>query len=82
MTYCWKSPTSSQGSSPTSSMIGDGLIIRKPYRSYINLTKIKLKVFYRMASSIIFGNPEKASKKKRPLSYPGIIHKNTIKLYT
>ena len=63
-------------------MIGDGLIIRKPYRSYISVTKIQATMFYRMASSIIFGEPERTSKKKRPLSSPGIINKNTFKLIT
>merc|ERR1711874_118882 len=50
VTYCWKSPTSSGGSSPTSSMIGDGLIIRKPYR---------------LASNIVFEKPEHRSKPKK-----------------
>eukprot|EP00090_Calanus_glacialis_P011235 TRINITY_DN19676_c0_g1_i1.p1 TRINITY_DN19676_c0_g1~~TRINITY_DN19676_c0_g1_i1.p1 ORF type:complete len:177 (-),score=38.94 TRINITY_DN19676_c0_g1_i1:55-585(-) len=32
LTYCWSSPSSSQGSSPSSSMLGDGAMIRRKYR--------------------------------------------------
>merc|ERR1712106_938393 len=38
LTYQWTSPTSSGGSSPPSSMIGDGFIITKPYRMASNIS--------------------------------------------